>query len=258
MINPWKLFDGVFVPMWLLEIRGISPGAKLCYARLCRYAGEAGVARPKQETLAKELGVEPRQCQRYLSELKKADLIQVDVRGLAKANEYRFYLHPNMGLSDVVDTSDVTYPETTHVTHPNNTEYLCEVTEKLKHPRGQGDVSRQENGRDVNTSPYTLLKALTSPWQWTNRIEIDPRKARDIVSQAPAIMALIDHLRADGTLLGENDLGPLLAHDSADYCATAGELRMALKRMKEAAGREKKKAQAGQFDPNDPTLPPEV
>jgi hypothetical protein len=32
--NPYKLFRGVFAPYWLLEHRGLSTGAKLCYIRL--------------------------------------------------------------------------------------------------------------------------------------------------------------------------------------------------------------------------------
>jgi hypothetical protein len=32
--DPYKVFQGIFAPYWLLEHRGISTGPKLCYIRL--------------------------------------------------------------------------------------------------------------------------------------------------------------------------------------------------------------------------------
>lgn len=76
--NPYKLFTGGIVPEWLLRRSEISPGGKLVYARLARYAGEHGAAFPKVRTLASEVGLSTRQTQRYIAELEKAALLETD------------------------------------------------------------------------------------------------------------------------------------------------------------------------------------
>jgi AraC-like DNA-binding protein len=96
-INPYKHFVGSFIPEWLEVRNEITPGAKLCYARLARHANrETGLAWPKQETLARELGVSERQVRDYLRELEQHNLIESKRRGLKKPNEYRFLRHPWM------------------------------------------------------------------------------------------------------------------------------------------------------------------
>ena len=37
--NPFKLFNGIYIPEALVRAKGISAGAKLAYGRLTRYAG---------------------------------------------------------------------------------------------------------------------------------------------------------------------------------------------------------------------------
>ena len=55
--NPFRLFNGLFVPEALARRRGLSPGAKLAYGRLARYAGQDGQCYPAVPTLAREIGV---------------------------------------------------------------------------------------------------------------------------------------------------------------------------------------------------------
>jgi hypothetical protein len=93
-INPWRKFTGAMVPNWLLCRRGLSQGAKLCYARLCQHAGKKGFCWPGQEILAAELGVGERQVRSYLHELVAFKLITVEQRGLKKSNRYFFLDHP--------------------------------------------------------------------------------------------------------------------------------------------------------------------
>jgi hypothetical protein len=97
-INPYRLFVGSFIPNWLLRRAEVSPGAKLCYARLCQYAGDNGRAFPAQPTLAEELGVKQRQVRNLLSELKKCNLIEAERNGLGQSNDYFFLKHPWMDL----------------------------------------------------------------------------------------------------------------------------------------------------------------
>jgi hypothetical protein len=50
--NPYRVFQGSFAPYWLLEHRGISAGAKLCYIRLLGFAGKDARCYPSLERLA--------------------------------------------------------------------------------------------------------------------------------------------------------------------------------------------------------------
>src|SRR4051794_4033519 len=88
--NPYKVFQGVFAPYWVLEHRGISAGAKLCYVRLLGFAGKDARCYPSLETLGASLGVSDRQARDYVKELERNGLITVDRRGLRKTNVYLF------------------------------------------------------------------------------------------------------------------------------------------------------------------------
>ena len=74
--NPFRLFTGIFIPDGLVRADGISPGAKLTYGRLVRYAGQDGACYPAVPTLAAEIGVSVRQTQYYLAELEREKLIR--------------------------------------------------------------------------------------------------------------------------------------------------------------------------------------
>ncbi|MDA8083861.1 MAG: helix-turn-helix domain-containing protein [Nitrospiraceae bacterium] len=99
-INPYNLFVGSFIPNWLLKRTEISPGAKLCYARLAQFAGKDGECFPGQSTLASEIGTGERQVRRYLSELEESELIETVQAGLHQTNHYRFLWHPWMEGKD--------------------------------------------------------------------------------------------------------------------------------------------------------------
>lgn len=96
-INPYRQFT--FAPLfnWLLCRKEISFGSKVVYARLAQYAGENGIARPKQEILAKEIGIEERQLRTYINELESHSLIEVERTGQGQANLYHFLYHPWIG-----------------------------------------------------------------------------------------------------------------------------------------------------------------
>lgn len=91
--NPWRRFHGSFVPNWLLCRKEVTPGAKLCFARLAQYAGKNGVCHPNIETLAEQIGASRRQTDRYLAELKRLRLIAAVRPGLGRTNRYRFLWH---------------------------------------------------------------------------------------------------------------------------------------------------------------------
>ena len=100
IFNPYRVFNCAFIPIAMLEYCGLTPGAKLCYARLCLHAGQRGYCWPKQDTLAKEIAVSDRQVRYYLSELETEGFILIIQRGLRRSNLYRFLWHPVFENSD--------------------------------------------------------------------------------------------------------------------------------------------------------------
>ena len=113
--NPYRLFTGAFIPNALMQYTGLTQGAKLVWARLAQYTGEKGEAYPKIITLAKDVGVEERQCQRYLKELENKKFIKVlRAEGfnkvLHKTNRYIFLWNEIFNVNvrssdDIYDTS---------------------------------------------------------------------------------------------------------------------------------------------------------
>src|SRR5215468_3890854 len=103
--NPFRLFTGIFTPEALVQAPDISPGAKLAYGRLARYAGQDGRCHPSVATLAAEIGVGLRMAQRYLAELERVNLIRRIsrfVKGGQTSNAYEFLWHPlfEQGVND--------------------------------------------------------------------------------------------------------------------------------------------------------------
>ena len=82
------------VPNFLLDSNRVSPGAKLAYALLLRYAWQNDYCYPSQQRLAADMGVTPRSLITYLQELQKVDWIKVERRGQGKSNVYELNLKP--------------------------------------------------------------------------------------------------------------------------------------------------------------------
>jgi hypothetical protein len=76
------------VPNHLLESKKISPGAKLVYAMLLKYAWQNDSCFPGQERLAEDMGVTDRSVRTYIQELTKCDFLSVKRRGQGKPNLY--------------------------------------------------------------------------------------------------------------------------------------------------------------------------
>src|SRR5919206_2940916 len=80
------------VPNHLLISNRISPGAKLTYAMLLKYAWQNDYCFPGQERLAKDMGVTDRSIRTYLQELEREQFITIKQRGLGKPNLYELNL----------------------------------------------------------------------------------------------------------------------------------------------------------------------
>ncbi len=80
------------VPNHVLVSNKISPGAKLAYAMLLKYAWEKDFCYPGQETLAKEMGVSDRSVRTYLQELEAEKFINIKQQGQGRPNLYVLYM----------------------------------------------------------------------------------------------------------------------------------------------------------------------
>lgn len=93
--NPYKVFNGVFIPEALccVSVKDLSHGAKITYGRFLRYAGMNGYAFPKRDTVAKEIGASWRSVDEYIDELVVFGLLEKIRRGKKRSNIYYFLWH---------------------------------------------------------------------------------------------------------------------------------------------------------------------
>jgi len=155
-INPYRMFTGSWLPTWLLERRELSPGAKLTYARLARYAGKRGVAYPRQATLAEEIGVEERRAQRFLLELRKLGLIFVRKSGRGKPARYWFLEHAwitGREFPDTTKSSGQSAPDTTPVSG-QSTPALKDRARGLEESHKQKRVTAARGGAATPRTPF--------------------------------------------------------------------------------------------------------
>ena len=80
------------VPNHVLVSSKLSPGAKLTYAMLLKYAWQNDYCFPGQERLAKDMGVTDRSVRTYLQELEALRFVNIKQRGLGKPNLYELNL----------------------------------------------------------------------------------------------------------------------------------------------------------------------
>jgi hypothetical protein len=75
-------------PYLVMNDTMLSVGARFTYAILLQFAWQQEETFPKQETLARRIGISARQVRRYLAELKRADYIQIKRRDKRYNNTY--------------------------------------------------------------------------------------------------------------------------------------------------------------------------
>lgn len=165
-INPKRAWTGAFVPNWLAWRTEVTAICKLIYARMCQYADDDGVAWPKQETLALELGIQLRTAQRGLTDLQNAGLLTSEQRGKGRSNLYRFPFHPwmkanspNFGTKsgenhDTTDLSghgddmtDLSGPDTTDLSGPIGKEHSKTTKEQQDAPAKRKPTKLKEGWR---------------------------------------------------------------------------------------------------------------
>ena len=80
------------VPNHVLVSDRLSPGAKLTYAMLLKYAWQNDCCFPGQERLAVDMGVTRQSANTYVQELQRERFIDIQRRGQGKPNLYKLNL----------------------------------------------------------------------------------------------------------------------------------------------------------------------
>jgi Helix-turn-helix domain len=149
--NPYRVFQGSFAPYWLLEHRGISAGAKLCYIRLLGFAGKDARCYPSLERLGASLGVSERQARDYVKELERSGFVVIEQRGLRKTNAYLFVWTAELErLSNAVPESGDNPDEPDGGTPPSS---LPDRNDRSGQDRKQGSAPdrNSSSGQDRNS-----------------------------------------------------------------------------------------------------------
>ena len=137
-----------------MRSREVSSGAKLVYARLCRYAGKDGVANPRLEELADEIAASKRSVQTYIQELEKAGLIESEQVGLGEPNRYYFLWSPMIeGTQDDPpapsgDRSGVAEVATPDWQDPATPDWQTSATPSIS-PESESESSSRASRRDL-------------------------------------------------------------------------------------------------------------
>jgi biotin operon repressor len=76
------------VPNHILEHKKISPGAKLVYTMLLKYAWQNDFCFPGQDRLAEDMGTSRQTANKYIQELAKKEFIKIKRQGQGRPNIY--------------------------------------------------------------------------------------------------------------------------------------------------------------------------
>jgi hypothetical protein len=187
--NPFRLFNGIFIPDALVRAMGLSPGGKITYGRLSRYAGEDGECYPAVPTLACEIGTSERQTQRYLAELEKKKLIKRVPRiteSGQSSNGFVFLWHPifvhaakKMALEGVTNLS----PEGVTDSSPKESQFeesqIEETTNNKRIPGHASQKQRSAASSSVMCSQEPENKPPEADAEQSAFIDADPPSAEN-------------------------------------------------------------------------------
>ncbi len=170
----YGIFHGVFIPDFVLSYRGISPGAKLCFARLTRYAGEDTTeCWPSQEKLAENLGVSVRTVSSYLVELEADGFIEIKQRGLQQSNKYVTMRHSLInkilsGTASDQDRKDVADPDRKY---PSDQDPQDVSGQDRKDPADPTYRTEESHIEENQTNIFTDHKTFIRLWNGTRGLK---------------------------------------------------------------------------------------
>jgi hypothetical protein len=150
----WGILDGVYIPEFLLSYKGIGPSAKLCFARIAKYAGTNEVCWPSQESLARDLGVSVRTVGTYISELERDGFLEVIQKGMGQSNHYRPLRHRLINDHFCGSTSD----QDRNVPSDQDTKTSSGPSIELK------EINNQGNQTAIQQEEVTVSDQKLSRW----------------------------------------------------------------------------------------------
>ncbi len=191
--NPNKKYR--FCPLYnyLIEYRGLSWAAKICYARLNQYAGDDGICYPKQETIAKEMNLSTRQIYSLIKELESERfIVTIKATGtdklMHKSDRYLILDHPIMEDRFLYDT------KTGKHTLPSDQKFSSGL-----HQEGTSGPIEENYIKEVNSNELTrdfqepeislsvVLKKRKNPCNPPNQ-SFDRNKLNNIAPSKPPVV----------------------------------------------------------------------
>ena len=156
------MWQGSFVPNWLMRRPEVAPSAKLVYGRLCQYAGRDGIAYPALDTLAAEVGVTRRHVCRIINDLETLGLIQRKQQtrdnGASSTNIFSFIKHVWLSGGGVTPMS----PKEVHVLRESKERNI----NQQPHSRSRTEVHPETDvaeGGGFDTVPQTQDQTPRTP-----------------------------------------------------------------------------------------------
>jgi len=121
---------GAMIPLPVAAAHNLSPGAKLTYGILCRFAGKDGACYPTSRTIAQHLGVSERHVKRYLAELVNRGYIERERGDRRGPNNYYFLWRPEFAGFELEGTNPSPHegtdlsPKENHIRENIDLDYL--------------------------------------------------------------------------------------------------------------------------------------
>jgi len=186
------VFRGIFIPEAIakLPIKQLSYGAKVAYGRLARYAGKDGMAFPRRDTLAEEIGCSTGRLDELIKELKKFPLIETEQRGLKKSNLYFFLWNKEVFNESVADadtglrntasqeSSDTSSQDSDNTNTPSIKE---SQNKKIKNKRYTASADSNNGDKLKLKVPFPILDLVVNYRQKINNAARLSRKAERLI-----------------------------------------------------------------------------
>jgi hypothetical protein len=154
--NPWRRFHTIIIPDAIAQYPELSPGAKLVYGTLLRFAGHAGLCYPSERTIGSRIAISERQVRRHLGELRKAGLVDWTKGSEKRTNNYRFLWHSIFIMGTEVSAND-----RTEVSADNRTEVSAKENQvKENHVSEKHDFDPLPSNRKTGDSPSDAFPVL--------------------------------------------------------------------------------------------------
>ena len=170
--NPWRMFNGCFIPNAVLRCPELSARAKLVFGRLCQYAGENGEAFPSYRSLAREVGVERRCAMKAVKELEEFRLIKSVSRwrndGAPASNVYVFLWHEIFQDAAAGPTPGV-HNDTIGGIHRDTTPWCSNVHQMVSTRAPKKIQTKESNFEETTTRIIHQLLAGTALATITNQ-----------------------------------------------------------------------------------------